>query len=180
MFRPPGNRARTSASGFTLIEILVALVLISIVLGVALLRFNIHDFDEHLKEESRRLAHLIELADQQAIYQTQEVGLLFERDQYRFLVFSDDKWTPIDDDLFRARPLPDDIEIILNIEGAEIRVTQSAQQAETPQIVFYSSGEWTPFEITLQATDNTISANRFVLNNLETGKLKLEQLNASF
>ena len=160
--------------GFTLIEILVAMVIIGIVLGVALLRLNNNDSETELKQESARLARMMQLADQQAIFSAQEIGLLLERDGYEFMAFDDDnKWQALDDDLLKKKKLPEQVDVTLTIDGAEISFNRSDEEKPIPQIVFFSSGEWTAFE--LEFRNRYGSNTRFVLSNVKTGKLELNR-----
>ena len=161
-------------NGFTLIEILVAMVIIGIVLGVALLRLNNNDSETELKQESGRLARMMELADQQAIFSAQEIGLLLKNDGYEFLAYDgESKWQALDDDLLKKKKLPEQVDIKLNIDGAEISFNRSADDEDIPQIVFYSSGEWTAFE--LEFSNRYGSNTRFVLSNIKTGELELNR-----
>jgi len=161
-------------NGFTLVEILVAMVIIGIVLGVALLRLNNNDSETELKQEFGRLARMMELADQQAIFSAQEIGLLLKRDGYEFMVYDDkDKWQALDDDLLKKKKLPEQVDIKLNIDGADISLNSSANQKDIPQIIFYSSGEWTAFE--LEISNRYGSNTSFVLSNIKTGELELNR-----
>lgn len=183
---------RLNTRGFTLIEILVTVVLISIVLGIALLRIDTSNFDDLLKQEVGRMARLIELADQQAIYQSQDIGMLLEEGSYSFLQYNqntqnnqnntdntnntdnkkntDYKWEPVDDALLKPRALPDDMEIIVSIEGnaADLR---PQRDKPIPQILFTNGGEWSAFEIIFTHRDNRDVT--YILNTNENGELEI-------
>jgi len=164
------------ATGFTLIEILVAIVIISVVLGVALLKLNFNNPESNIKQEAARLIHTMELADQQAIFQSQEIGFYLQDNQYEYLEYKDGKWLPLEDSLLKKRTIPEDIEITLNIDGIESTNLATSSDKKNPQIVFYSSGEWTPFEMILQPSDFEVENNfAYTLNNITTGKLELER-----
>lgn len=183
---------RLITRGFTLIEILVTLVLISIVLGIALLRIDTNDFDDLLKQEVGRMSRLIELADQQAIYQSQDIGMLLEEGAYSFLQFNlnnennednsdntnntdtnkkkDYKWEPVDDALLKPRTLPEAMEIIVSIEGNTIDL-RPQRNKPVPQILLSNNGEWTAFEIIFTHRDNRDLT--FILNTNENGELEI-------
>jgi len=178
-----GSLRPGSLRGFTLIEILVTLVLISIVLGIALLRFDNNDFDSLLKQEVGRMARIMELADQQAIYQSQDIGMLLTEESYSFLQYNKDnkdnkedqdkkqtKWEPVDDALLKPRELPEDMEMIIQIEGNQADLRTSSDKP-VPQIVFSNSGEWTAFEIVFTHRNNNDIV--YILNTAENGELEI-------
>ena len=159
--------------GFTLIEILVAIVIISIILGVALLKFDIDDFETLLKQESGRIARMLELADQQAIFQGQDIGLLLENNQYQFYFYSKKSWKPLKDSLLRKKTLPAGMEMTLTLDGIETRPETGSTIDRKPQIVIFSSGEWTPFEIRLSQTGHPELS--YVIGNTRNGKLEISR-----
>ncbi len=157
--------------GFTLIEILVTLVIISIVLGLAMLKINVDNIDSRLKQETGRMARKMELADQQAIFQSQDLGMLILEDNYAFYLLQKDKWMPVDDNLLKQRSFDKDIEITAVIEGDEVQLETSAPTKPVPQIIFSSAGEWTSFEVLFKQKDkNDIT---YILSNIETGQLEI-------
>ncbi len=158
-------------NGFTLIEILVALVIISIVLSVALVKFDLNNPEKKLRQEAGRLTRIMELAEQQAIFQSVELGILFNSDGYEVYQYTRNKWKPSSDSLLGKHTLPDNIELVLDIEGSQSYPKTSPAINNVPQIVFYSSGESTPFEVTVkQASGNRLF---FIISNLKTGKLEI-------
>ncbi|NOY67773.1 MAG: type II secretion system minor pseudopilin GspH [Gammaproteobacteria bacterium] len=160
-------------NGFTLIEILVAIAIISIILGVALIKLNVDDPESKLKEESSRLARTIELADQEAVFQSRDIGLLLLDDTYEYFQYTNNKWVPLNDTLLKKRPIPDEMEVSLNIDGIEASNQAFSLEEKIPQIIFYSSGEWTPFEIIFKLKNqNDLS---YTLSNIKTGKLEIER-----
>lgn len=169
------SKQTPSISGFTLIEILVTIVIISIVLGIALLNIDVDNFDSRLKQEVGRMARMMELADQQAIYESRELGLLIDDDGYSYYVYNDNKkWEPVEDNLLRPRETPEDMEIIVSIDGLESRLSNIATKDIIPQIIFSSSGEWTTFELLITHRDrNDLS---YILSNAKTGLLEIERV----
>ncbi|MDR1530245.1 MAG: prepilin-type N-terminal cleavage/methylation domain-containing protein [Burkholderiales bacterium] len=104
------NRKKTD--GFTLVEILTVLVILS--LAVGLVTFNLtRDERRELEREARRLTGAIEYATERARYHHELLGLaaLPEGKGWQFLQLpenSDTRWLVIDDDApLAARKLPD-------------------------------------------------------------------------
>ena len=141
---------RHHRNGFTLIEVLVVVMIVSIVATMALLSMN---FGESRKdqEEARRLVALVKLASQQAIISGSELALEVAKDGYRFLKYHDQQWTTIEDRELRPREMPGNIELETYIYGgmaSEDSNSDNKNSDETlPRIYILSSGELTPFKI---------------------------------
>ena len=107
--------------GFTLIELLVVMVVIGVALGMVMVKL-MPDQQEPLREESARLALLLENAGMEARASGRSLAWSGEKNHYRFLSknkFGD--WVRIDDgSVFRPRTLPEDISI------AEVSVEEQA------------------------------------------------------
>ncbi len=153
--------------GFTLIEILVVVVIIAIISGVALMSMNLIGDDRELDTERKRLATLIELAQDEAVMQGREFGLELMASTYRFVEFDpfDSRWSEVqDDDLFRMRQLPEGMEFELYVEDKLILLENDPKLIEdpddegmsltvetyAPHLFVFSSGESTAFEIRLK------------------------------
>jgi general secretion pathway protein H len=154
--------------GFTLIEILVVLVIISIITAVALLSLGSLNDNSATKHAAEQLADLTDLVSQQAVMRGQQYGLRVAPHGYTFLLYNGQKWAQVQgDDLLRARQLDSSITLSLQLEGTPITLPTSGQQdsasdddsdtdadAQTskPQIMLLSSGEITPFKISISAS----------------------------
>ncbi|MGH8321958.1 MAG: type II secretion system minor pseudopilin GspH [Gammaproteobacteria bacterium] len=154
--------------GFTLIEILVVLVIISIITAVAVLSLGSLGGNPAAKQAAQKLAALTDLVSQQAVMRGQQYGLLVSPHTYEFLLYDGSKWSVVkDDDLLRARQLDNSVTLALQLEGTPINLpsnsqdhqgnsddsTDSDKPALKPQIMLLSSGEITPFKITVSSGD---------------------------
>ena len=154
----PARRAR----GFTLIEILVVVVIISIVTVGAVLSFSVLGHDSQLDTERDRLVDLLNYARDQASLQTRELGLYCTLDGYRFVEFDPltNLWEDVtEDDALRARQLPDGLHINLSVESHDVVLktsadTQKARQTDAqsykPHVMIFSNGDLTSFVLTLE------------------------------
>jgi len=136
--------------GFTLLEVLVVMVIIGIVLSLAVLSLR---GDEHeLENEARRLQALIALTSQEAVLQSEELAMQFSDDGYQFEVYDGTTWQPLkDDDTLRPRTLPDDLVLEYHADGDQITLGSDGGDSKAPpRIYFLSSGEVSPFELTLR------------------------------
>lgn len=170
--------------GFTLIEILVALVIVGIVVSVALLSINLVSNDRELDRESRRLAALIGVARDDAMFQGREFGIEMLSTGYRFVEFDPytNQWAVVPNDpTLRHWELPDGMEIELFLDDRKIRLDREPKEIRydprtgasignyAPHLLIYSSGDMTPFEVTLlRPFDNAREVLRGdLLGNLE-------------
>ena len=167
--RHPGR-----ASGFTLLELLVVVVIVAILFTYTTLAIRSDSPEEIIKKETQRMERLVQLALEESILRGEEYGIEIFIDGYRFLHFDENQWQPISGDkILRQRELPLDMEIEVRLEDTEIVIDPAsdalseqildlnidaelgADDAEEddrkktkPQIYLLSSGEITPeFEI---------------------------------
>lgn len=165
--------------GFTLIEVMAVVVILSILSSVALLNMNFDNKGRQVREQAQQIAALIELASDEAIYLQKELGLRFGEGEFVFYQLEKKKskttetsdssessqpkppyWLPVSDDpRLRARPLPDQMELELSISGVEVLVenpteTDTKEYKVKPQIMMLSNGELIPdFSIRIRDVD---------------------------
>lgn len=135
-------------SGFTLIEILVVLVLVGLLAALAVFTMGGNSQQRELLNEVRELYLLMQTASEQAVLNNRELGLLFEENGYQFVAFQDETgdWKASGERIFRAREFPAWLVTTQFIESDAPRLA-SVEDKLRPDLVFFSSGETTPFEI---------------------------------
>lgn len=140
--------ARARLTGFTLIEILVVLVVIGLLAALAVFTMAGSSQQRELENEVRELFLLMQTASEQAVLNNQELGLRLEEGEYQFVAFEDQTgdWKASGERMFRARSLPEWITVTEFIESDAPRLA-SAEDRLRPDVVFFSSGETTPFEL---------------------------------
>lgn len=140
---PPPVIASRHGRGFTLIEIAVVMLIVVIVLGIVSANLE-PDRETVLRDEAKRLALLLQTAQQEAILQGKILAVTFERQGYSFMVLDDtNKFQPLaQDDVLHPRPLPQNIVIAsVDIDGAP--------ETGTPRLLLLPSGELPAFTVTL-------------------------------
>jgi general secretion pathway protein H len=154
--RPGAPAAR--GRGFTLIELLVVVVIIGIVVTFAVLSVNFKQGHE-LKEQAERLTELIKLARQESILNARELAVQLGDGGYRFFALNDQgKWVPWEDQgPYHPVDFPEDVRMDVTIEGqkSDTDTGLGGDEAPTSLVYILSSGELTPFELTLQRGDGT-------------------------
>ena len=171
--------------GFTLIEIIVVVLIIGIVVSFATLSVSGRSQQDRLNNEAKRLTQLIQLASDEAVLQSLELGLRSKAKgtAYEFLVLGEEgRWLSYDaDSPLRERKLPTGISIRITTEGFEAPPADDAREEnddETirPNILLLSSGEVSPFEIRLKA--DGAATEQLIRGNL-VGKIELIAQNES-
>jgi general secretion pathway protein H len=143
------ERIKLTAPGFTLIEVLVVLFIVSIMTGIAVVnlpRFTqTGDFDT----EANRLQVVIEMLREEALVQANEYGMRPEARGYKFFVYNQVRqvWELLEEGPFATRDLPPDVRMSVRIEGHDLKFGEE----DAPPILILSSGEITPFELTIES-----------------------------
>lgn len=159
------RRAIQGTGGFTLIELLIVLVIIGIVTGFAVLSVTLKSEADRVEVEARRLVALMQLASDEAVISSNQLGLQVEADRYRFISLQGEEWQPVEgDDIFRERELPDEASLQLHIEGKQVL----PGEGNASVIYFLSSGEISPFELVLRTRD---ARHKFVVKGEIHGKI---------
>ena len=153
--------------GFSLLELLVVIVIISILFTFTTLAIRGTSPEELIQTEAQRLDRLLQLASEEAILRGMEYGLEFKTSSYRFLIYTEGSWLPLEaDKLLRERLLPQNMEIELMIDAVDVVIEESEEEPEEqtlqtsdteageneelekeqikPQVFLLSSGEITP------------------------------------
>ena len=137
--------------GFSLLELLVVIVIISILFTFTTLAIRGTSPEELIQTEAQRLDRLLQLALEEAILRGEEYGLEFKPNSYRFLLYFENSWQPLEGDkLLRQRQLPENMEFELEIEQIDVLIEESEDADEEdedkpdPQVFLLSSGEITP------------------------------------
>ncbi|MDH5629120.1 MAG: type II secretion system GspH family protein, partial [Gammaproteobacteria bacterium] len=115
-----------NSAGFSLIEILVAMVIAALLLGMILPNINFSS-DQQVKDEAFRLLKIIEMVRDKAVIENREYGLAIDETGYEFLVLNDEAidkpshWEKIADlPALSRHDFPEEVEINLAVDGNNI------------------------------------------------------------
>lgn len=160
MTRFPRPRSRTRlvgpARGFTLFELLIALVLIGLVTSMAVLNLRTESPGERQQREAQRLLARMDLAREEAVMRAQSLGLRLEDGRYRFVQLVDEQWQPLQGRALTPHELPAGVRLEADIEGRDIVLGggDEEQAEDQPQIYFLAGGEVIPtFQLRLSSAE---------------------------
>lgn len=136
--------------GYTLIEILIVLFIMSIVASVALLSIGRNSHRE-LASFTNDFTQLLTLAEEQAMLQPAVLGLALNNNSFQFVSYDALKkekqiaWIPLQDTLLGKHQIPSDIQLTVEVNGHPVSFLPTAKN--NPQIFISTNGDVTPFTI---------------------------------
>ena len=133
------------------------MLIVSVMMGIVVTQLPSSSTSLELKRESERLVTLLTMASDEAVIRGSELGFEIERDLYSFYEFRDETedWVAIEDAPYQSRQMPDGIELLLKLEGRK-RLLDT--EGDVPPILLLSSGEVTPFDLTVHDPGDSNSA----------------------
>nr|VFK21280.1 MAG: general secretion pathway protein H [Candidatus Kentron sp. LPFa] len=145
-------------NGFTLLELMIVIVIVGIASTMAIASFDFGG-SMHIKTEARRLVDLMRLAIDESIITGSNLGFELTSNGYRFFRLEYDEqgtknWRVLETDgVLRPRILPD-FAIITPMDAdsateVEMPTGEGSDDISWPRIVFLSSGEITPFQLSM-------------------------------
>lgn len=142
-------RKRAAQSGFTLLEVLVVVTIISVMAGAALLSMSGNSV-RRVQAEAERLQQIMQMAADEAIFQKMEMGMQLTSHSYSFMQYDavSRSWKKLTEKPFRAYDVPEDITLSLTENKKTLPLTATHDQ---PALVFLSNGEMTAFTLSLSA-----------------------------
>ena len=166
-----------SARGFTLLEVMLVLLLMGLAAGYVMFNAFGASQADLLKSQAQRLQVIVDMASDYAVLNQQQLGIRFEpKDNQYYFVYLDenDEWQRIEGEkVYEPYTLPDSFTFTLNLDDLpwdvedqlfdrelfdeNLSVSEDAvdigndeeKKQPPPQILIMSSGEVTPFSLTL-------------------------------
>jgi len=180
---------RRHVRGFTLIELLVVIVIVATVTSIVVLSVGILGEDAELDTERRRLAAIIENAQDDALMQGREFGIELMTTAYRFVEYDplSRQWMDVPgDEFYRLRELPEGVEFELYIDEKRVELSNDPQKlvdpnsqtlstatrTYVPHLFVFASGESSAYEIRLRRpqTQTQLIMRGDILGEIEFGE----------
>lgn len=144
-----------SQSGFTLIEVLVVMVIITVAMSVIVAGFTGADQEQRFRGYAERLALRIEMARDRAVQTNHEWGLYVRSDALVFAEYDpvNQEWLERMERPFKIETTDDAFRFKVNIEGypGQDNLPKAANEDNpVPSIILFSSGETTPFTLWIE------------------------------
>jgi len=157
------NTRQNHQAGFTLVEVLAVLFIISMMVGAVVMSLPAKQDPLHV--QGKLLADRIQMTAQSGLMENQPVGVSFTEHGYSVVKYNFDIWEIVEEFEFDAENEP---VLVLTQNTAKIDL-EAAAKSETPVIRYDTTGLGTPFVLHLQS-----GASRFVITGAIDGSITAE------
>lgn len=161
--------------GFTLIEVLIVLLIISIVTGMAVLSIRPNEHQQ-IDRFGKTFLNQLELAEEEALLRTVVLGVTLREHDYQFMQWvlgqhgKKGHWEALNHPLLNEVFIPRGLKLQLQMNRRE----KSSNRTNQPQIVISTNGNMTPFDL---AVGKSGRKPRFVIHGRENGELTGDVIN---
>jgi len=136
----PACDARPREAGFTLLELLVAMVIAGVLIGIVSL--SIGGFDRSLRFEAERLAQLLLLAREEAQVRGAPIRFEADDDRYGFFIWRERRWQPLPDDRdLRERAWEQPTRLRVERADGRREIEFGRDQVDSPFVLRLTRGE---------------------------------------
>ena len=146
--------------GFTLLEVLIVLFVVSIMTGIAVISLPTFTQTDSFDHESERLKAVVRMLGEEAVLQSNDYGFEINLPEagshfgYSFYLYDAryEEWQLLMEPPFNSRELPAEIRLFLEVEGK----TLDFLAEDAPPVLILSSGEITPFDLRMSHAGNRV------------------------
>jgi general secretion pathway protein H len=155
----PSVKSLGSVKGFTLFEIIVVVIIVTISVSAILFSTSFISGSSDLKLLGNDLSKTMRLLYQEAIFENKNFAISVNHQGFKVLEYDGQDWVESAQSFFRKVKLNESQHSNLIIENL---VVESVEQSDpVPHILILSSGEMTPFEWHIRDSDTNTSVTIF-------------------
>ncbi len=150
----PGSRhgGWIPARGFTILEILVVVGVISIIASTILLNFSFNRPESDLRDHAARVGKTLQLLMQEAILDDRNFALSLVPKGFLILEYNGEAWSLSEDEFLQGLVREHEYGDELIIDNKVVAIEKTTPPR--PHILILSSGEMTPFQWEISDPDN--------------------------
>jgi general secretion pathway protein H len=153
--------------GFTLVEILIVMLIISIVASVAALTITTNQ-NKNIENFTHQLVNIIQLSCEEAMLRPATLGLAFTSNTYQFYQFQK-KWIPLTDKIYGKHSFSSSIKLSLKVQNKTVPLDGK------PYLIISTSGDISPFVILIGKQNHS---PLFKITGETNGNIKSEEYHA--
>ena len=162
-------RSVSGSSGFTILEILVVVAVISIMASTILLNTSFKRPDTELKRHTNLIGKTLQLLLQEAILNDENYAVSLVPGGYLVLQYNGEEWVPSEDKFIKSLQAKYDYSDELVIDNRIVKIEK--QEKADPHILLLSSGEMSNFEWSIADRENQLNSK---LNGNLLGNITIE------
>ncbi|MGY5451710.1 type II secretion system minor pseudopilin GspH [Agarivorans sp. MS3-6] len=191
--RQPRISSRSRQQGFTLLEVILVLLLMSIGIYSVVMSVSGTSEQKVIEQQAKRLAALVQYAQERALLTGYDYGVFSDAESYQFVRMEKQRWVKIEDRIFKPQTFELPYFLELNLEDTDQQeqsfgtgslgfednslfekdfITEEVTQSIIPQVLVLSSGEVTPFTLIFAYED---SNNRWAVSSDDLGQLSISR-----
>ncbi|PAV25636.1 type II secretion system protein GspH [Tamilnaduibacter salinus] len=153
---------------------MVVLVVVGLLAVIAVVNLGSGGQRQALENDIRELFLLMQTASEEAVFNNQELGVRVTDEGYRFLALDplEESWEPLGERLFEPRQWSEGVVVTLDVDTSLPGLASGEddggeEEALQPDIVFFSSGESTAFELVFSPRGRDEVRHRLETDGLE-------------
>ena len=185
---------RKLQQGFTLLELMLVFLLMAMVsVGVMMTLPSASNSQEGVQWQVQRFSTLVQFAQDEALISGLQLGVVFTEKSYQFVFYDYESkyWQPIENKQIQNKvELPDTLSLEYSLSGIEwdeldtedqdtfltdeylVNIEGQERQVDLkPQVYLMSSGEVTPFTVTLSVSDSDSNVRAIAITVSSTGNI---------
>lgn len=147
---PQPHKTKITQSGFTLLEIMIVVVIISVISSFIVVSLQGRDKSIQFENEAKRFTRVMALAREEAILNSDILGVRFRKNCYSFMLRKNNEWKAYNDRLYGPHEIPMGIEFELFVNNIAT-ILPDEQSPKEPQLYILSSGEISPFQLNIKS-----------------------------